>query len=71
MSDGGTGHLYSFLATLDTDKNLIDAFNIMYYENTLTTLASDLNPGDTTVKLTNAANWFVNTSSGHQRTLTF
>lgn len=70
MSDGGTGHLYSFLATLDTDKNLIDAFHIMYYPNTLTTLASDLNPGDTTVKLASAAN-FATTSATHQRTLIF
>ena len=70
MSAGGTGVLYAFISEKDTDHNTIDAFNVMYYPNTLTTLASDLNPGDTTIKLTSATN-FVSTTADHQRTLIF
>ncbi len=70
MSDGGTGILYSCMCCYDVDGNSILAQNVLYYPNTLTTLAKDLNPGDTTVTLTSATNW-VNTSADHQRSLVF
>ena len=70
MSAGGTGILYSFLQTFDVDGHSIDAQNVLYFQNTLTTLASDLNVGDTTVKLTSAAN-FAATTADHQRSLIF
>lgn len=70
MSANGTARLYAFLVNLDTDKQNIAAPNVFFFRNTLTTLASDLNPGDTTIKLTSAANW-ASTSADHQRSIVF
>ena len=70
MSDDGTARLCSFLLNLDTDEKNIGPQNVFFFPNTLTTLASDLNPGDTTIKLTSAANW-ASTSADHQRAIVF
>lgn len=70
MSIDGSARFYAFLVMCDADKNTIDAQPVMYYANTLTTLANDLNPGDTTVRLTSATNWEL-TTDGHQRSLIF
>ena len=48
---------YIFLEQLDIDKKQIQSSHILFFENTLTTLAQDLKPGDATVYLTNAANY--------------
>jgi hypothetical protein len=53
----GQGAYYAYLNFFDVDGNAIYATNHMYYPNTLTTLAQTLNPGDTVVYLTSAANW--------------
>jgi len=53
----GTGNFYSFIAPYDADGLTISPYNYMAQANTLTTLAADLNPGDTTVTLTDATNW--------------
>lgn len=55
-------HAYFGLVLFDSDGNSISAPNHMYQANTLTTLAADLKPGDTTIQLTSAANW--NNSAG-------
>lgn len=70
MSSDGTARMYSFLNVLDVDGKEIKAHHVFFYPNTLTTLAQDLNPGDTTVTLTSAANWGT-TTSDHQRSLIF
>jgi hypothetical protein len=48
---------YIGISSIDADGLAIGAINHMYKANTLTTLAAQLNPGDTTVYLTSAANW--------------
>jgi len=53
----GQGAYYAYLNFFDVDGNTITAVTHMYYANTLTTLAQTLNPGDTVVYLTSAANW--------------
>jgi len=53
----GQGAYYAFLNFFDVDGLTITAVTHMYYANTLTTLAQTLNPGDTVVYLTSAANW--------------
>ena len=70
MSEDGTARLCSFISTYDNDKYAIYPYNTFYYKNTLTTLAQDLNPGDTVIKLTDATNWS-NTSAPHQRSIIF
>ena len=63
---------YFGLAAFDVDKNAILSYHHMYRANTTTTLALPLNPGDTTVTLTSAANW-QNAAGGlsHQRGFIF
>lgn len=51
-------NMYGFLAPFDAFNNSIGPQNFMYIANTTTTLAAPLNPGDTTITLTSAANWF-------------
>lgn len=60
-----TIHLY------DIDKNNITAETVMYGAGTTTTLAQDLNPGDTVVHLTSAANWNTSVSQTYQRGFIF
>ena len=48
---------YVGVSLIDADGFGVNAVNHMYKANTLTTLAAQLNPGDTTVYLTSAANW--------------
>lgn len=58
----GTRRFYSLLAPFDIDKLSIQPYNYMEQTGTRTTLASALNPGDTTVTLTSASGW--NNSAG-------
>ena len=55
----------------DIDKKSIQAEHIMYFGNTTTTLSQDLNPGDTVVHLTSAANWNANIANTYQRGFIF
>lgn len=52
-----TAYHYLGLAPFDGYQLSIQPYQYMYEPGTLTTLAADLNPGDTTVKLTSPANW--------------
>lgn len=50
-------HCYMGISEYDADGLQITSQNHMYIANTLTTLATALNPGDTVINLTSAANW--------------
>lgn len=52
-----TAYAYTGLAPYDINKYSIAPSNYMYQNNTTTTLAADLKPGDTVMYLTSAANW--------------
>ena len=68
----GRATLYSMFVFYDADKNPIYAYNHMYRENTLTTLARELKNGDSVVYLTSAANWDVSTGTmGYRRGFIF
>ena len=49
---------YGFIAPYDISKRQITPEHYMFIPDTLTTLAAPLNPGDTTITLTNSANWY-------------
>ncbi|HWT40060.1 MAG TPA: hypothetical protein VN081_02210, partial [Dongiaceae bacterium] len=53
-----TSHFYGLIQPFDAYKNSISPQHYMYVPNTTTTLAAPLNPGDTTITLTSAANWY-------------
>jgi hypothetical protein len=55
---GSTNCMYGFISPFDAFDLSIAPYNYMYIAGTTTTLAADLKPGDTTVKLTSPANWF-------------
>jgi hypothetical protein len=57
VGSGGLSKLYYGIANYDAAKLLIAHQNVHYYNNTITTLASGINNGDTIVYLTSAANW--------------
>jgi hypothetical protein len=67
-----TSYMYAFLAGFDIDGFSVNPEFYMFQNNTTTTLAAPLAPGDTTVQLTSAANW--NNAAGtnnHLRTIIF
>ncbi len=64
---GGSGSMYLALAAVDQDGEAISAVNIMFREGSATTLAQDLKPGDTTVHLTDASNWYNGSNSTPRR----
>lgn len=53
----GTRRFYSLVSPYDIDQLNIQPYHYMEQTGTRTTLAAQLNPGDTTVSLTSAANW--------------
>lgn len=59
---GGLSTTYFGLACYDKDKNFIEHVMSVHPSNTRTTLAQQLNNGDTTVYLTSSANWVVGTA---------
>ena len=63
--------VYMGLAPTDIDKKIIQAPQTSYMSDTLTTLARDLNDGDTYVYLTDMTNWKVNASNSYQRGFIF
>jgi hypothetical protein len=50
--------LYAGFVEWDKNKNYIEPWHVYYFENTKTTLAANLNPGDTQVQLSSGANWY-------------
>lgn len=63
--------VYMGFAPVDIDKKTIQAPQTSYMTDTLTTLARDLNDGDTYVYLTDMTNWKVNASNSYQRGFIF
>lgn len=64
------GAAYAIVSQYDIDKLSISPQMTMWFPNTLTTLAADLNPGDTQISLVSAANWKnAQGSQTHQRSL--
>lgn len=55
------------LAALDVVGNSISPQNYAYYPQSMTTLAADLKPGDTTVTLTDGSNWRTSADSSALR----
>jgi hypothetical protein len=55
---GAGNNAYGYLQPIDVDGNTIDPTLYMFITGTTTTLAQALNPGDTTMVLTSAANWY-------------
>lgn len=49
---------YGFVAPYDSYKLSIQPGHYMYWPGTTTTLAAPLNPGDTTITLTDASTWY-------------
>ena len=64
------GRYYSVLSPYDAYGSVIVPYNYCYQPGTTTVLAADLAPGDTTVHLDSAANWY-NGTTFHTRTMTF
>ena len=63
---------YLGISEFDVDKNSITDMTVMYIANTLTTLAKDLNNGDTTVYFSSLLNWNITSSTPeYQRGLIF
>lgn len=54
---GSTGRLYAGLVPMDAGNASISPYMYYYRPETMTTLAAPLNPGDTTVTVSNAAEW--------------
>jgi hypothetical protein len=50
-------YAYAYLSPYDAFGNIISPQFYVFQNNTTTTLAVDLKPGDTTITLTSAANW--------------
>lgn len=55
---GATNRAYGMLVPYDAWGTSIGPKNYMFHANTTTTLAQALNNGDTTIRLTSAANWY-------------
>ncbi len=56
----GQSYIQFGLSFYDIDKNLIEPRHYQYISNTLTTLATNLNPGDAVINLESGANWLPN-----------
>jgi len=69
-TDVVAGQFYAGFAPYDPDGFLISPYMSFWQANTLTTLAADLNPGDTTMTLTSSANWH-NGANSAQRLIGF
>jgi len=55
---GAVSRAYGFVAPYDATGLSVQPYHYMWITGTTTTLAQALNPGDTTIKLTSAANWY-------------
>jgi predicted phage tail protein len=67
----GSPRIYAGVACCDIDGNVIADIHSNYTVGSLTTLATDLNDGDTVVNLTSAAGFNKATTHGYQNRLIF
>lgn len=58
---------YDYVACYDIDKHMIDARHVMWINGSTTTLAQDLNTGDTVVHLTDVSGFDTTTTKTYQR----
>lgn len=70
-SSNATGLNYGGFATYDVDKKEMEMRFHYYNQNSTTTLAQDLNDGDTVVYLTSVAGFNKTTTATHQKGLIF
>lgn len=73
LDDNGqvnTWRHYGGFTCVDADGSHILPQTVLYVLGSETTLAAPLNPGDSTITLTDASNWY-NGASGHQRNINF
>ncbi len=56
----GQSYILFGLRFYDVDKNHIEPRHYQYIPNTITTLATNLNPGDAVINLTSGTNWLPN-----------
>lgn len=71
LAAGEQGHLYSYIKAYDIDKLVIFPYSYARVTGSVvTTLAAPLNPGDTTITLTDATGWY-DGATGHQRSIGF
>jgi hypothetical protein len=68
--DPAVGNFYAGFISYDGDGSVIGHEHVAHRVGTETTLAAPLNPGDTTVTLTSAANW-QNAGATHERSFGF
>lgn len=62
---------YIGFRSYDIDKQEISPAHVMYLNNTLTTLARDLNDGDEYIYITDLTNWNKTTTAAYQRAFIF
>lgn len=62
---------YIGFRSYDIDRQEISPAHVMYINNTLTTLARDLNDGDEYIYITDLTNWNKTTTAAHQRAFIF
>jgi prepilin-type N-terminal cleavage/methylation domain-containing protein len=70
-SSGSAGDslIYTGFYSYDKDYDSIETNHVTFFTNTQTTLAQNLNPGDTVVYLTSAANWKTAADDSYKRIL--
>ncbi|MDD3808285.1 MAG: hypothetical protein PHG49_01890 [Candidatus Pacebacteria bacterium] len=70
-SSGSAGNsiIYPGFYSYDKDYNIIDTVHVNFFDNTRTTLAQNLNPGDTVVYLTSVTNWKTDADQSYTRVL--
>ncbi len=66
-----SARVYMGFVPIDIDHNIIQTYQYTYMANTLTTLAKDLNNGDTYVYLTDMTNWNTETSNTYNHGFIF
>lgn len=73
QTNAGVTRFYFMVQAFDADATLIEAWHVLKFPNSrLTTLAAPLNPGDTTITLTDATGWQnAAGSAAHQRNIAF
>lgn len=62
---------YIGFRSYDIDRQEISPAHVMYINNTLTTLARDLNDGDEYIYISDLTNWNKTTTAAHQRAFIF
>src|SRR5579875_1600580 len=65
IAAAGPSNGYIGIYSYDIDGNIIEPYQVIVGAGTMTTLAADLNPGDTTITLTDASNWYAGSTTSN------